>query len=75
MQKIFTINRKATRGRETLKLRSREVGAFFEGNLQKAVVTTVLGNIIHTYIYLYIYIYIYIYAHNEYIRVHVHIIA
>ena len=48
---IFTVIRKATRGRETLKLRSREVGAFFEGrNLQKAVVTTVLGNIIHTHI-------------------------
>jgi len=73
MQKIFTINRKATRGRETLKLRSREVGAFFEGNLQKAVVTTVLGNIIHTYIYLYIYIYIYIYTHIMNIYVYTYI--
>lgn len=59
---FFVGNRRATRGRKALKLRSREVGAFFEGTLQKAVVTTV-----------WVILYIHIYAHNRYIRVHVHI--
>lgn len=65
LPRIFAGNRRATRGRETLKLRSREVGAFFEGTYKKAVVTTV-------WVILYIHI-IHIYAHIMDIYVYTYI--